>query len=689
MTPVVLVLSPPQDARVGSMALAQLKAQAVAHGHPCKVIYASLLHARRLGGIVYGRGANQVMLGEMPFALALFGRGRGNPSRAEIREVCGPYLAGLRYFAPDRDPESVVWALVEHAQATAEEATKRILEEQPVVVGFSCTHRQLAASLLIARMVKSERPGTITIFGGNGDLYGTMGTEALRQFGQIDFLARGDSEYSFAQWLDSVMQGHPEQPVRGIVSRRNPEDMSAPVLTDEEFENLPFADHTDFLEQLAAGSASGTANAILPFEMNRGCWWSMTSKRCLFCAENLADCKTRVRSDARVKAELGALLERHKNISLLCTDTALRKDRYRDLLCWIAGRKEIRHLFVETMASLDETQVASLAEAKVARFQPGIEHLSDRALRHLSKPTSARHNVALLKYCREYGIHPTWNYLMEIPFLEPGELDEQCRRISVLAHLAPPLANPVKIQRTSRLFDKLAGMEGMPLEPDPVMRFCYPLDRPTLMNLSLTFTCPSLAASMKTTAQEEHDRKIQERIALWRTAFRTSYLVMSEEKQHLVLVDTRACRLRIRHVLSGVRKDVYELCSSWKTRASILETLNRGYDTAAIDEAIGALLAANLLLEIDGQFLALATRIHRGMGASPRSMDGLAALGSLSWRGYDTAGRALGTRWTSLPRRLCYYLAGKLLSSKEKASSIIAWRTVRLLAWTRDHSTVA
>jgi hypothetical protein len=74
MTSVVLVLSPPISPWVGSMALAQLKAQAVTHGHACKVIYANLLHARRLGNIVYGYGAGQVMLGELPFALALFGR---------------------------------------------------------------------------------------------------------------------------------------------------------------------------------------------------------------------------------------------------------------------------------------------------------------------------------------------------------------------------------------------------------------------------------------------------------------------------------------------------------------------------------------------------------------------------------------------------------------------------------------
>ena len=680
MIPVVLVLSPPPSPWVGSMVLAQLKAQAAAHGHACKVIYANLLHARRLGNVVYGLGVRQVLLGELPFALALFGRGQGDLDPGEIRLVLGPSLEPLRRFAPDRSPEQIVEKLVEHAWATAEETARMVLEERPAVVGFSCTHRQLAASLLVARMVKAERPATITIFGGNGDLYGVMGTEALRRFDQIDFLARGDADISFVRWLDLAMQGRAEEPVEGIVSRINPGDMRAPMLSDEEFENLPFADHSDFLEQIHAAFPSGPPAAVLPFEMNRGCWWSMTSRRCLFCAENLADRRTRVRSDARVKAEIEAILAGRESVSLICTDTAMRKERYKELLPWLAGKRKIKRLFVETMASLDEEQVRSLARAKVAGFQPGIEHLSDDALRHLSKPTSARHNIALLKHCREYGLRPTWNYLMGIPFLEPGDLAGQRHRIAVLEHLAPPNPNPMKIQRTSRLSEKLLEMGNMPFEPDPIMKLCYPFDLPTLMNLSLTFVCPSLTPLLKSPEREKHDGQILEYLARWKSNHATSYLVMAGRNGRTTVIDTRVCRTRLRHVLLGIQSDVYAFCSSWKTRASIREALGRKGEYDGIDAAIRALLEKNLLLEIDGQFLALATRMHLGLGSAPLSLDGLASLADVPWPRFLEAGRTLGTRRSSGPKRLACYALGKLIYAGIKAKSVLAWRLVRLLS---------
>jgi hypothetical protein len=120
------------------------------------------------------------------------------------------------------------------------------------------------------------------------------------------------------------------------------------------------------------------------------------------------------------------------------------------------------------------------------------------------------------------------------------------------------------------------------------------------------------------------------------------------------------------------------LCTSWKTRASIVDAL-RDRSPAEIDKTIGELLAGNLLLEIDGQFLTLATRMYPGMRAAPLALDALASLSRLSWRNYIAAGRALGARWPSAPQRLGRYWLGKLIFVKEKLISIATWWTVRFL----------
>jgi hypothetical protein len=223
-------------------------------------------------------------------------------------------------------------------------------------------------------------------------------------------------------------------------------------------------------------------------------------------------------------------------------------------------------------------------------------------------------------------------------------------------------------------------MKEMPLEPDPIMRICYPFDKSSVMNLSLTFACPSLNASLKSKDREEHNSILRNCLEHWRARFPISYLVMIKRKQNLVIVDTRTCRVRMRHVLQGIHKDIYELCLSWKTKPFIREALGHNHPSADIDKAIDDLLASNLLLEIDQHLFALATRLRLGLWAAPPSMDNLASIGALRWRSFIEAGGILGTKGNAGPRRFCYYLLGKLMLAKQKTISSLAWRVVRLIS---------
>ncbi len=109
-------------------------------------------------------------LGLLSIAAYLEGRGH----TVEVEDCLGPY--------PAANPDATV---------------RRILKNDPSLVGFSTTTSGFLDAHDLAARLKAVRPETATVFGGVH--VSAMGGDLLKRFGHIDFLCLGEGEETLAE----------------------------------------------------------------------------------------------------------------------------------------------------------------------------------------------------------------------------------------------------------------------------------------------------------------------------------------------------------------------------------------------------------------------------------------------------------------------------------------------------------
>src|SRR5262249_16173741 len=146
----------------------------------------------------------------------------------------------------------------------------------------------------------------------------------------------------------------------------------------------------------------------------------------------------RSKSPARALAEIRYLVDRHQAKQLQVVDNILDLGYFNNLIPELKRLQLPVQLFYETKANLTKRQVKSLAEAGITWLQPGIESLNSHVLQLMDKGITSLQNIQLLKWCKQFGIYPTWNLLTGFP----GETDEDYARLldfmGKVTNLTPP-----------------------------------------------------------------------------------------------------------------------------------------------------------------------------------------------------------------------------------------------------------
>ncbi|MGK0289966.1 MAG: anaerobic magnesium-protoporphyrin IX monomethyl ester cyclase [bacterium] len=80
---------------------------------------------------------------------------------------------------------------------------ERVLEEQPVLIGFSVYLWNIQESIRLAKILKQLLPNTKIVFGGPDA--GPKGAELLSQIQEIDFVVQGEGEVAFCQLIEHFL----------------------------------------------------------------------------------------------------------------------------------------------------------------------------------------------------------------------------------------------------------------------------------------------------------------------------------------------------------------------------------------------------------------------------------------------------------------------------------------------------
>jgi ribosomal peptide maturation radical SAM protein 1 len=332
------------------------------------------------------------------------------------------------------------------------------------------------------------------------------------------------------------------------------------------------------------------------------------AKHCTFCGLNGSSMAFRSKSPARILEEVTTLARRYRLLDFDIVDNILDFRYFRNVLPQLRELGYDLRLFYETKSNLQRDQVQLLRNAGVDRIQPGIESLSTPILTLMRKGVTAFQNVRLLKWCAEYGIHPSWNILYGLPGEPPDEYARMAQVVPSLTHFTPPVLGPIELSWFSPYYERPDEFGVEILGPSTWYRYVYDLDESTLTDLALIFEYRYSDGRVPDTYVSPLRREIE----AWRDGRATSYQSARYRRGpgFLVIQDRRPNLERADYSFDDTEAQIYLACEDGATADGACATLRAtgatDIDVADVEHFLDELVDLRLVYEEAGRYLALA-----------------------------------------------------------------------------------
>lgn len=590
-----------------SIGLSLLRAELAEHHLGARVHYFSIRFAESVGRAFYsgiaedGRPALEDLAGEWLFSRALFGDGAGDDAR---------YVSEL---LEDYYPRALIARLLrarERVGPFLDACLDTLLNDAPRIVGFTSMFQQHTASLALARRLKQAAPSTFIVFGG-ANCEDIMGAETVRSFPFVDAAISGEADLVFPEFVRRVLDGVPIAGMQGIRSRDSIEQEFArgvfsngPMVRD--MDRLPLPDYSDYFEQFKASRFDRGWQPSVFLETSRGCWWG-ERMHCTFCGLNGAAMTFRSKSPARALAEVAEITRRYPGCDIQAVDNIIDFAYFKEVLPALARRRPKVGLFYETKSNLKKEQVRLLRRAGVLKIQPGIESFSDTVLKLMRKGVTGLQNIQLLKWCRELGVQPSWNFIWGFPGEPPEEYERQSRLVPLLTHLPAPVAHAsIRLDRFSPNFFDAERLGFVDVKPLTAYGHVYPLPPAALANLASYFTY----AYAEPRDVDRYTRRLARELEKWKRTAASSELLSVDAGEHLVIVDMRPIARAPFTVVNGLARLLYRECDAVRDLSHLTRAASDdGYETLtveAIERTLAPLVEQGLLIRDGSRYLALA-----------------------------------------------------------------------------------
>jgi ribosomal peptide maturation radical SAM protein 1 len=609
MYKIALINMPFADLAMPSIALTQLRAvveQRFKDQVSIDIYYLNHDFARYLGLELYDRithsaDSQNAGLGDWFFRQTAF---------PELANNAGVYLS--RYFPfHTEEMNKLKSGLLEKRRGLDQFLDSLIATyrfDQVQLVGFTSMFQQSAAAFSMARRLKECESKPIVVMGG-ANCESPMGQVIVKEVTPVDYVFSGPGLKSFPDFVQHCLNGEPGRAsaIKGVFTKRNYIFQSGADAIGEELSiDVPVElDYRQFLNNLTQNFPEGEVDPILLFETSRGCWWGERA-HCTFCGLNGVSMAYRAMSPDRALKQFELLFEFAPQVSRMdAVDNILPKSYFKEVLPHIKTPENVS-LFYEVKADLSESDVQTLANARVRIIQPGIESLATSTLKLMKKGTSAFRNLALLKFCATYGIEPLWNLLIGFP----GEGADVYRKyiddLPLLTHLYPPSGvYPVRFDRYSPYFMK-AKEYGLDLHPLDYYSLIYPFPAEALNDLAYYFADVNIGAEYAQTVSQWIG-KIREKIDCWHEVWKSHddhpvLLLYKHGDQHMIR-DSRSGELK-EYPITAVSARILNLMADTKRIGDVNKEFTNGSSIDAAKE-IAVLREKGLLFEEDNRFMSL------------------------------------------------------------------------------------
>jgi len=483
---IALVNMPFSRVELPSLALTQLKArldELLPDRVESRILYLNMDFAAWLGADLHGALLDASMntgVGEWFFRQAAFPE---QPDNSE--EFFARAFAGQRRLR-ERLKRAVA---VKRAELPAflDEVIERHGLERDDLVGFTSMFSQNVASLALARRLKQRRPALLTALGG-ANCEAPMGPELLRRVDWIDFVFSGPALVSFPRVVGHLLDGEAAacDAVPGVFTRGNLEAGVAPLGEELPIDTPVALDYDDFLADYRPGLSRDAGRALRAVR---------DLARLLVGGEGALHLLRPERPDHEVPlhgSRGGGRLIRGffryapRPLNLQSVDNILPKNYVAEVLPRL-DTPPSQTLFYEIKADVGEADFEAFRKARVKFVQPGIEALNTETLKRMKKGTTAFHNLALLKRCALYDVHPAWNLLVGFPGEPAAVFEKYARDLPLLTHLPAPIGvASVRFDRYSPYFTRPQD-HGLKLRPFDFYGLTYPFPPEALERIAYYF----------------------------------------------------------------------------------------------------------------------------------------------------------------------------------------------------------
>jgi anaerobic magnesium-protoporphyrin IX monomethyl ester cyclase len=309
---------------------------------------------------------------------------------------------------------------------TPERCLEALVKLKPDVVGLSAMTYEAGCMQVLAKLVKAALPETQVVCGGP---HPSVAAGDVLQEPGVDFVVRGEGEYTFAELLDGLAGGRTEWgECQGLSWRQgaevvhNPDRPAPPNLDEMPFPAWDLINHKKY-HKVPRGGVIYAHKEFATMFSSRACPW-----RCTYCHNSYG--KTfRERSAENVLAEMKLLVEDYGVKEFVFMDDIFnfKPERAKKIARGIlANRWKIKLTFPNGFRGdiLDEELVDLLKEAGMYRCMIAVESASPRIQKVMKKNLKIDKVRHIVDYVAKQGVMVHGAFMLGFPTETEQEMNE-------------------------------------------------------------------------------------------------------------------------------------------------------------------------------------------------------------------------------------------------------------------------
>ena len=279
---------------------------------------------------------------------------------------------------------------------------------KPEAIGITAMTPKIASVLRTASWCKRYSPQARVIVGGP---HATIRPDELLQWEDVDFVIRGEGEFSLGELIDACQKGNPRllNALEGLSFRKNGGIFHNPPRSlEEDLDALPFP-----ARELLVYPENFSSEDLAIIMTSRGCPF-----QCTFCYKEMFGKRVRFRSIDSVLGEIKEVMKRYKATQFAFKDDSftVNKKRVAELCDRLLEEGIQIHWESTTRVDLiDEPMLQKMAVAGCNMIKVGVESGSESIHQLIKKGISLHQVRQAAQWFNRHGIFWVAFFMMGLP----------------------------------------------------------------------------------------------------------------------------------------------------------------------------------------------------------------------------------------------------------------------------------